>query len=191
MVGLFGGSFDPIHHGHLIVARIAAEVLGLDQVRFMPARAQPLKGGRHGADAAQRAAMVELAIAGEPGFALEAIELGRAGYSYTVDTLRALREREPGLEPVLLLGMDAAADLPRWKESAAVLDLARVAVFARAGSPVLEVPGVWRVVDVPALEISATALRRRAAAGRSIRYWVPDAVADYVATHGLYRDGDG
>ena len=191
MVGLFGGSFDPIHHGHLIVARIAAEALGLDQVRFMPARAQPLKGGRHGADAGQRAAMVELAIAGEPRFALEAIELGRAGYSYTVDTLRALREREPGLEPVLLLGMDAAADLPRWKESAAVLDLARVAVFARAGSPVLEVPGVWRVVDVPALEISATSLRRRAAAGRSIRYWVPDAVADYVATHGLYRDGDG
>ena len=191
MVGLFGGSFDPIHHGHLIVARIAAEALGLDQVRFMPARAQPLKGGRHGASAAQRAAMVELAIAGEPGFALEPIELGREGYSYTVDTLRALREREPGLEPVLLLGMDAAADLPRWKESAAVLGLARVAVFARPGSPALEVPGAWRVVEVPALEISATELRRRAAAGRSIRYWVPDAVADYVATHGLYRDGDG
>ena len=191
MVGLFGGSFDPIHHGHLIVARIAAEALGLDQVRFMPARAQPLKEGRHGADPAQRAAMVELAIAGEPGFALEPIELARDGYSYTVDTLRALRAREPGLEPVLLLGMDAAAELPRWKESAAVLDLARVAVFARAGGPVLEVPGVWRVVDVPALEISATALRWRAAAGRSIRYWVPDAVADYVAAHGLYRDGDG
>jgi nicotinate-nucleotide adenylyltransferase len=191
VVGLFGGSFDPIHHGHLIVARIAAEELGLGQVRFMPARAQPLKAGRHGAGAAQRAAMVELAIAGEPGFALEPIELGREGYSYTVDTLRALREREPGLDPVLLLGMDAAADLPRWKESAAVLDLARVTVFARPGSPVLDVPGIWRVVDVPALEISATELRRRAAAGRSIRYWVPDAVADYVATHGLYRDGDG
>ncbi len=191
MVGLFGGSFDPIHHGHLIVARIAAEALGLDQVRFMPARAQPLKGGRHGADAAHRAAMVELAISGEPGFALEPIELGREGLSYTVDTLRALRAREPGLDPVLLLGMDAAADLPRWKESSAVLELARVAVFARPGSPVLGVPGIWRTVDVPALEISATDLRRRAGAGRSIRYWVPDAVADYVAAHGLYRDGNG
>lgn len=191
MVGLFGGSFDPIHHGHLIVARIAAETLGLDQVRFMPALAQPLKGGRHGADAAQRAAMVELAISGEAGFALEPIELGREGLSYTVDTLRALRAREPGLDPVLLLGMDAAADLPRWKEGSAVLELARVAVFARAGSPVLEVPGIWRTVDVPALEISATDIRRRAGAGRSIRYWVPDAVADYVAAHGLYRDGNG
>ena len=191
MVGLFGGSFDPIHHGHLIVARIAAETLGLDQVRFMPALAQPLKGGRHGADAAQRAAMVELAISGEAGFALDPIELGREGLSYTVDTLRALRAREPGLDPVLLLGMDAAADLPRWKEGSAVLELARVAVFARAGSPVLEVPGIWRTVDVPALEISATDIRRRAGAGRSIRYWVPDAVADYVAAHGLYRDGNG
>lgn len=191
MVGLFGGSFDPIHHGHLIVARIAAETLGLDQVRFMPALAQPLKGGRHGADAAQRAAMVELAISGEAGFALEPIELGREGLSYTVDTLRALRAREPGLDPVLLLGMDAAADLPRWKEGSAVLELARVAVFARGGSPVLEVPGIWRTVDVPALEISATDIRRRAGAGRSIRYWVPDAVADYVAAHGLYRDGNG
>lgn len=191
MVGLFGGSFDPIHHGHLIVARIAAETLGLDQLRFLPARAQPLKGGRHGADAAHRAAMVELAIAGEPGFALEPIELEREGLSYTVDTLRALRAREPDLDPVLLLGTDAAAELPRWKESEAVLELARVALFARAGGPVQDVPGIWRVVDVPALEISATEIRRRVAAGRSIRYWVPEAVADYVAAHGLYRDGDG
>ena len=191
MVGLFGGSFDPIHHGHLIVARIAAEVLGLDEVRFLPARAQPLKGGRHAAAAEHRAAMVELAIGNERGFALEPIELGRDGYSYTVDTLRALREREPGLDPVLLLGMDAAAELPRWKDAGAVRTLARVALFARAGGPVLDVPGIWRVINVPALEISATEIRRRAAAGRSIRYWVPDAVAGYVATHGLYRDGDG
>lgn len=191
MVGLFGGSFDPIHHGHLIVARIAAETLGLDQLRFLPARAQPLKGGRHSADPAHRAAMVELAIADEAGFALEPIELEREGLSYTVDTLRALRAREPDLDPVLLLGMDAAAELPRWKESEAVLELARVALFARAGGPVHDIPGVWRVIDVPALEISATEIRHRAAAGRSIRYWVPEAVADYVAAHGLYQDGDG
>ncbi len=191
MVGLFGGSFDPIHHGHLIVARVAAEALGLDEVRFLPARAQPLKRGRHAAEAAHRAAMVELAIGDEGGFALEPIELAREGLSYTVDTLRALREREPELDPVLLLGMDAAADLPRWKEAGAVRELARVAVFARAGSPVLDIPGIWRVIEVPALEISATEIRRRAAAGRSIRYWVPDAVAEYVAAHGLYQDGDG
>jgi nicotinate-nucleotide adenylyltransferase len=191
MVGLFGGSFDPIHHGHLIVARVAAEELGLAQVRFLPARAQPLKQGRHAVDAAHRAAMVGLAIDGEAGFALEPLELAREGPSFTVDTLRALREREPDLDPVLLLGMDAAAELPRWKEAGAVMRLARVAVFARAGRAVRDVPGAWRVIDVPALQISATEIRRRAAAGRSIRYWVPDAVAEYIAAHGLYRDGDG
>lgn len=189
MVGLFGGSFDPIHHGHLIVARIVAEELGLEQVRFLPAREQPLKRAGHAAPAKHRAAMVELATADEPGFALEGIELARPGPSYTVDTLRALREREPGLEPVLLLGMDAAADLPRWKEAEAVLQLARVAVFTRSGSPRVEVPGAWRVVEVPELAISATEIRRRVAAGRSIRYWVPDAVAAYVERERLYLGG--
>ena len=187
LVGLFGGSFDPIHHGHLIVARVAAEELGLDEVRFLPAREQPLKRDGHRAAAEHRARMVRLAIAGEPGFALDEAELGRTGPSYTVDTLRQLRERAPELRPVLLLGMDAAADLPRWKEAGAVLDLARVAVFMRAASARVEVPGAWRFVEVPQLEISATAIRQRVATGRSIRYWGPDAVAEYIAEHGLYK----
>jgi nicotinate-nucleotide adenylyltransferase len=200
VVGLFGGSFDPIHHGHLIVARVVAEELGLEAVRFVPAREQPLKrreGGKagrreeaHGATAEQRAAMVELAVAGESGFSMEPIEVSRPGPSYTVDTLRALREREPGLDPVLLLGMDAAAELPRWKESEAVLELAKVAVFSRGGSDEVSVPGIWRRVTVPALEISATEIRRRVAAGRPIRYWVPDSVAEYIENYGLYRQAD-
>lgn len=190
MVGLFGGSFDPVHHGHLIVGRVAMEALELAELRFMPAREQPLKSGRH-AEPADRLAMLELAIAGEPGFAIERSELDRSGPSYTVDTLRSMREREPGIEPALLIGADAAAELPRWKEGDAVLALARVVVFTRAGSAGIRIPGAWRTLEVPALEISATAIRRRVREGRSIRYLVPDAVAAYIAAHGLYRDGEG
>ncbi|MGE5926222.1 MAG: nicotinate-nucleotide adenylyltransferase [Gemmatimonadota bacterium] len=191
MVGLFGGSFDPIHHGHLVVARVAAELLGLEEVRFVPAREQPFKVGRHSAPAEHRAAMVRLAIAGAPGFALETLELERQGASYTVDTLRALRAREPGLEPVLLIGADAAADFPKWREADAVAHLARVVVFGRTGAEPVEVPGAWRSIDVPAIEMSATGIRRRVRQGLPIRYWVPDAVAEYVAAHGLYQDGEG
>src|SRR6476469_9430580 len=94
-IGLLGGSFDPVHHGHLIAGRVAAESLGLDELRFVPAREQPFKLGRHVAPPADRVAMLELAIAGTPGFAIERIELERPGPSYTVDTLLALRAREP------------------------------------------------------------------------------------------------
>ncbi len=179
MVGLFGGSFDPIHHGHLIVGRVAVEALGLRELRFMPAREQPFKVGRHGASPEDRAAMVERAIAGEPGFALERIELDREGASYTVETLRALREREGDTGFALLVGADAAVDFPKWREPDAVAALARLVVFGRAGAPAVRPAGTWRTIEVPALEISATDIRRRARAGRSIRYWVPDAVADY------------
>ncbi|HEU4830231.1 MAG TPA: nicotinate-nucleotide adenylyltransferase [Gemmatimonadales bacterium] len=191
MVGIFGGSFDPIHHGHLIVARVAAETLGLAEVRFVPAREQPFKVGRHSAGAAHRAAMAERAIAGTAGFTLETIELERTGASYTVDTLRALRDRDPEIELVLLIGSDAAADFPKWREAAEVTRLARVVVFGRPGTPHVTLPGAWRTIEVPAIGISATEIRRRVREGLPIRYWVPDAVADYVAAHGLYQDGEG
>ena len=186
LVGLFGGSFDPIHHGHLIVASAVAEALGLDQLRFMPASEQPLKAGEHHGAAADRAAMVELAIAGTPGFALERAELERPGPSYTVDTLRILRAREPATQFVVLLGADAAAELHRWREPEALMQLARVAVMTRPGAAAGTGPGIWRVVPVPAIEISATAVRERVRTGRPVRYWVPDLVADYIAMHRLY-----
>ena len=186
LVGLFGGSFDPIHHGHLIVAGAVAEALGLDELRFMPANEQPLKAGGHAAPAAARTAMIELAIAGAPGFALERAEVERPGPSYTVDTLRVLRAREPATDFVVLLGTDAAAELDRWREPEELVKLARVAVFARPGSRPVEGPRIWRSVPVPAIEISATVVRERVRAGRPVRYWVPDAVADYITRHRLY-----
>jgi nicotinate-nucleotide adenylyltransferase len=188
MIGLLGGSFDPVHHGHLIVAQVAAEALGLECLRFVPAREQPFKHGRHSAPAADRAAMLALAVAGTPAFAVERAELDRPGPSYTVDTLRALRAREPEAEFTLLLGADAAAELPDWHDAPELPKLARIVVFARPGSAVPTVPWIDRAVEVPAIDISATEIRGRVREGRSIRYWVPDAVAKYVVGHRLYLD---
>jgi nicotinate-nucleotide adenylyltransferase len=188
MIGLFGGSFDPVHHGHLIVGRVAAEALGLTQLRFVPAREQPFKQGRHGATAEQRAAMLDLAVNGEPGLAVERAELERPSPSYTVDTLRALRARDPGVELTLLLGADAAAELPAWRSAAELPALARIVVFARPGVPIPDSPLITRSIRVPAIDISATEIRRRVREGLSLRYWVPDAVAKYVTEHRLYLD---
>jgi nicotinate-nucleotide adenylyltransferase len=188
MIGLFGGSFDPVHHGHLIVGHVAAEKLGLEGLRFLPAREQPFKQGRHRTSAQHRAAMLSLAVSGNQGFSLERVELDRPGPSYTVHTLETLREREPGSEFVLLLGSDAAAELPAWREAARIPQLAHVVVFARPGSRPPALPGITRVIEVPAVDISATEVRRRVARGQSIRYWVPDAVAEYIARHQLYLD---
>ena len=188
MVGLFGGSFDPVHHGHLIVARVAVEALGLDSLRFIPAREQPFKLGQHGASAEQRAAMLDLAVAGSPGFAVERAELERPGPSYTVDTLRDLHAREPGIRLTLLLGADAAAELEVWHQAPEIPGLANVVVFARAGTPAPASGLIAGRLEVPAIEISATDIRRRVREGRSIRYWVPDPVAEYVTRHRLYLD---
>jgi nicotinate-nucleotide adenylyltransferase len=187
-IGLLGGSFDPVHHGHLIVGRVAAESLGLDELRFVPAREQPFKRGRHAAPAADRAAMLELAVAGTPGFGIERLELDRPGPSYTVDTLLSLRAREPEAGLTLLLGADAAAELGAWHRAEELPGLARVVVFARPGAAVPGSRLVAATIEVPALEISATEIRRRVRAGQPIRYWVPDAVAEYVARHRLYLD---
>ncbi len=190
MIGLFGGSFDPVHHGHLIASQVAAEKLKLDSLRFVPAREQPFKVGQHRTSSEHRVAMLALAVQGVPWLSVDHSELNRAGPSYTVDTLRQLREREPGAEFILLLGADAAADLPAWKESERVREMARIAVFGRPGSPVPALPWITTIVEVPAIDISATEVRRRARQGRSVRYWVPEAVAEYIITHQLYLDSE-
>jgi nicotinate-nucleotide adenylyltransferase len=188
-VGILGGSFDPVHHGHLIAARALLEALALDEVRLIPAGTQPFKAGRHGAPADARALMAMLAVEGEPGLEVDRIEVDRDGPSYTADTLRSLHSRWPGASLVLCLGSDAAAEFGGWREAAAIPSLAEVVVFPRGGG----VPPVLahaRLVPVPRVEISATIIRDRVRAGRSIRYLVPDQVAGYIADRGLYR-GDG
>jgi nicotinate-nucleotide adenylyltransferase len=185
---LFGGSFDPVHVAHLIVADVAADALGTT-VRFLPAREQPFKRAAHQATAEQRAAMLDLAARGNPRLRVERIELGLPTPSYTVRTLRALADREPGNRFTLLLGADAAQDLAAWWEVEALPGLADVVVVARPGTtvPAPRHPLISRVIPVPAIDLSATHVRERVKQGRSIRYLVPDAVREYISAHGLYR----
>ncbi len=197
--GLFGGTFDPIHLAHLAVAEAALDDLGLADVTFIPAGQPPHKTDRSISPAADRAAMVAAAIADNPGFRLGTIELERDGPSYTVDTLQALTDA--GVGPLaLIIAMDSFLDLPTWREPERVLALASLVLAPRDGieeapSDYLDrhLPGVRaHVVRLagPYLRLSASEVRRRAAAGRSVRYLVPDAVAAYIGDHALYRSPD-
>jgi nicotinate-nucleotide adenylyltransferase len=186
---LFGGSFDPVHVAHLIVAEAAADALG-SNVRFLPAREQPLKRGAragHIATPEQRAEMLDLAIARNPRFSVERVELGLPTPSYTVRTLRALGSSGGGNRFTLLLGADAARDLAEWWEVEALPELADIVVFARPGASVVHHPLIKRVIPVPSIDLSATQVRERVKQGRSIRYLVPEPVREYIGTHGLYR----
>ena len=191
-IGVFGGTFDPIHHGHLAIAEEAREALGLASVRFVPAAASPFKTDRTVTPAEHRMAMVEAAIAGNPHFQVSRMELDRPAPSYTVDTLETLASCGP--ESLwLILSSEALAGLPRWREPYLVLDLARLAVVPRGGSAWVgeHFPGRedrFAFLGGPLLPISGSVVRRRAAAGRSVRYLVPDAVARYIVQHRLYRD---
>jgi len=184
---LFGGSFDPVHVGHLVVAETAGETLGAT-VRLVPVREQPFKRAAHGASPEERAEMLDLAVTGNPRLRVERIELGLPTPSYTVRTLRALADREPRNRFTLLLGADAARDLPGWYEVEALPELADVVVFTRPGTTPAPHPAIGRVIEVPALDVSATMIRERVRQGRSIRYLVPDAVRAYIAAHGLYSE---
>jgi nicotinate-nucleotide adenylyltransferase len=185
MIGLLGGSFDPIHNGHLSTAQALFRQLSLSQLRFLVARTQPLKQG-HSASAEDRARMVELAIADQPHFVLEGIELTRPGPSYTVDTLRALKQREPGEEWMVLLGSDAARDLDRWREADAVARMAQVVVFGRAGEAIPASPLISGTATVPPVPISATEVRQRVREGLPIDHLVPPPVARYIRQNRLY-----
>lgn len=186
-VAVLGGSFDPIHHGHLIVATALKEVLEVNEFRWVPAGEQPFKVGQHKAAASHRVRMAELAVGSEAGFVVDRIEVERPGPSYTVDTLRELASAQANAEWLLLLGADAAKLFPSWRDPAAIKAQATVVVFARAGE---EPPaGVAdRVVTVPRVDVSSTDIRERVRSGRSIRFLVPDAVSEYIAAQGLYRD---
>lgn len=192
-LGILGGTFDPPHVGHLALAECAREQLGLSRVLFVPAGTPPHKRGRaRTTSAAHRLAMTRAAVRGNPAFAVSAIETKRRGPSWTVDTVRALAAAHPGAELWLLMGADSFAAFGTWREPAEIARHARLAVAVRPGSrrpaPPAGVPRsrvTW--IDNPALDVSSSAVRERARAGRSVRYLVPDAVARHAARHGLYR----
>jgi len=187
-LGIYGGSFDPPHLGHLLPVLDTAEQLGLDGVRFVPAAIQPLKVGRASASPADRLAMTERLVQGIPGFSVDPAEIGRPGLSYTVDTLAGMAAEVPGAELFLLLGADAYALFDQWRDPDGIRALATIVVLIRGEvAPVpLERPGVL-VLQSRRVDISSTELRARVRDGRTIRGFVPDAVADYIAEHRLYR----
>lgn len=196
-VGVLGGTFNPPHLAHLVCAQEAYEQLALDRVLLMPAGVPPHKRiaqADPGPD--ERLELCRLAIAGDERFAVSRLELERPGRSYTVDTLRLLHERDPQAELTFIVGGDMAASFPSWHEPEAVLSLATLAVAERRGAKraaieqtLAPLAGSDRVVffDMPRVDVSSSIVRERVARGRSIRYLVPDAVADEIAARGLYR----
>lgn len=188
-LALYGGRFDPPHLGHLLLAERAREALALDEVRFVPAKAPPHKGVH--AAAAARLAMTRLATADHPAFTVSDIELRRDGASYSIDTTEAVRAEAPGAELWFLTGADAYAEIATWHRAREFVELVRVAVLPRPGATLegLEPFFAERAtrIDAPLVEISGTELRERFAAGRSVRYRLPEAVAAYARERGLYR----
>ena len=190
-LGVLGGTFDPPHVGHLLVAVDACERLELDRLLFIPAATQPLKAGRDAAPAADRLALVRLLAAEDARFGVDTAELDRGGLSFTVDTLRDLRRREPEARLVLCVGADAFARFAEWREPDVIAQLATVAVLTRGGAgpsaaALATVPGAVAVA-VRRVDVSSTEIRARAAAGRSLRGFVTEPVAAYCAAHDLYR----
>jgi nicotinate-nucleotide adenylyltransferase len=186
-LGVYGGAFDPPHLGHLVAASDACDALRLDRLLWIPSAVHPLKAVRTAADV--RLEMVRAAIAGDPRFQADDLELRRTGPSYTVDTLRELRAREPGAELFFVTGADNLRDLPRWREPDEVARLATLAVVSRAGDSLPADPLYpARAVTVTRVDVSSTEIRRRVAAGLSIRYLVPEAVRAVVERERLYRD---
>ncbi len=196
-IGILGGTFDPPHIGHLVIAEEAREQLNLARVYFVPAQQPPHKLAEPVTPFADRVAMLQLALDENPFFTLSLVEANRPGPSYTVDTIRELRrEFPPATELFFIMGLDSLANLPTWYHPRELIELCQLAVLRRPGYTVdmndleTKIPGLRsRVVFIPApeLEISSTELQARVRAGHSIQYMVPDGVAEYVAEHHLYE----
>lgn len=196
-IGVLGGTFDPPHVGHLWLATLAADAMGLARVLLVPAANPPHKRRRSLSHAADRVLMTRLAIANDPMLDVSLVELEREGPSYTVDTLDELHRRQPDAEWVLILAADSLADIDTWREPDRILELASWAVGPRPGTALPSRAALARrwgaaaarihLLDGPALDVSATEIRRRVASGHAIRYLVPRAVEDFIAERRLYR----
>jgi nicotinate-nucleotide adenylyltransferase len=193
-IGLFGGSFDPVHAAHLALARAALAQLALDELRWVPV-GQAWQKARALTDAAHREAMLRLAIVDEPRFVLERCELMREGPSYTIDTVRELQAAVPGASWFLVIGQDQYAGLHTWHRVDELLRLVTLAVAVRSGAAAAADARVraapMRRIELPPMPVSATDIRARVAAGEAIADLVPPAVADYIDRHRLYRSASG
>jgi nicotinate-nucleotide adenylyltransferase len=194
-IGVLGGTFDPIHYGHLRLAEALREQLELDTVLFVPNQISPLKTDHPPTSGEKRAQMVTQAIAGNPKFAVWLGELEKPGVSYTIETLRALKTLYPDDSLYFLVGMDAVADLEKWREPEAVLSLAQMVAGVRPGTSEADarqrLPDVWerQILFVPtsALDVSSTEIRQLARQDRSLSYLMPPSVVDFIQEHGLYK----
>jgi nicotinate-nucleotide adenylyltransferase len=200
-LGLFGGTFDPVHLGHLILAEQCREQCGLDQVWFVPSGQPPHKRHAPLTPGRARAEMLEFAIAGHPRFVVSRIELDRDGPTYTVDTLRQLDAEDPSRELFFLMGADSLADLPGWRDPEGIAGLATIVAVNRGDRPLPDraaldrllgatIASRVRFVTIPGIDLSATDLRRRVRSGHSLRYLVPRPVEVYIEQHELYRAQD-
>jgi nicotinate-nucleotide adenylyltransferase len=201
-VGLLGGSFDPVHVGHLVLAEAVRERLDLSRVLFVPNRLPPHKPGRKMASPADRLRMVELAIADNQAFAASDIELRRDGKSYSIDTVRQLQAEHPeGWDVHFIVGADTLPELPTWYRAAELADLCKFVVASRPGQSLGDfepLRGTFadsqieaiasRCVEITPVGVSSTEIRRRVREGLSIRYLVPEGVREYILEHGLYRE---
>ncbi len=204
-VALYGGSFDPIHVGHLIAARSVAEQLDIRRIVLVPALQPPHKTGRLISEARHRLAMSRLAVERDPLFEVSDVELRRPGPSYTIDTVTAFRgEMEPGVELYWIIGADSLPDLPSWRRIAELVKLVNIVTAARPGWHPPSIDELAAIVGpeaarsllkhccrTPEIEISSTQIRNRVRAGLSIRYLVPPSVASYIDAEGLYSGGNG
>ncbi|MDX9868176.1 MAG: nicotinate-nucleotide adenylyltransferase [Kiritimatiellia bacterium] len=200
-IGILGGTFNPIHLGHLLIGRAAAEAFALDRVLLLPCCVSPFKiGASDLAPDADRLAMVRLSIQGDPLFEASTLDLDRGGVSYAIDTVRALRARCPDDRFAFIIGMDALCGLSHWRQAGAMLDLCEVITVERPGLDVRELPEetlsfprevrdrlLANVIRGPLFDVSASEIRRRIAEGRTIRYLVCPEVEAYIRTRGLYR----
>ncbi len=196
-LGVFGGTFNPVHNGHLALAEAALCAFGLDRVLFVPGHVTPFKQDRPAAPDADRLAMLRLALQNRPRMDISTVELDRGGVSYTVDTLETLRATHPGDELWLLLGLDSLLSFGHWYRARDILDLATVATLLRPGSSLPDGPLAGfdtaqsdslraHVANGDCPDISSTEVRRRIAAGESTAGLLPDSVAEYIRAHGLY-----
>ncbi|OYW20904.1 MAG: nicotinic acid mononucleotide adenylyltransferase [Planctomycetales bacterium 12-60-4] len=193
-IGFFGGTFDPVHLGHLVLAEQCREQAKLDEVWFAPAAMPPHKTRQDITDGLHRLKMLEYAIAGHEHFRVTSIELDRTGPSFTVDTLTVLKEQHAHVDWSLMIGADSLRDFHSWREPERIVEMARIVAVNRGGDPTPDVNSFRSqfgdcvsLVEIPGLQISATDLRARVASGRSIRFLVPRAVEVYIQQQGLYR----